>query len=190
MGSGAIKKLAASNNSVLDRLKNLEETNIRLMQALQQSFDTSDKMLKNVAEILSAVVAVVGPEVITKAVEDARAGLRAVVWGSIVSAVFALVVATRIFASDLVSYFRIGARGGVSGFDLPFSFALFGIGHLVGLWVGIALFVGALIGWLWGVPHYSALSGSDAAVAVLAPAARVTTIVISASTNGVAMTRS
>jgi len=109
-----------------------------------------------------------GTEAKAEAVEDARAGLRAVVWGSIVSAVFALVVATRIFASDLVSYFRIGARGGVSGFDLPFSFALFGIGHLVGLWVGIALFVGALIGWLWGVPHYSSLSGSDAAVAVLA----------------------
>lgn len=72
MGSGAIKKLAASNNSVLDRLKNLEENNVRLMQALQQSFSTSDKMLKNVAEILSAVVAVVGPKVITQAVEAAR----------------------------------------------------------------------------------------------------------------------
>jgi putative OPT family oligopeptide transporter len=109
-----------------------------------------------------------GTEAKAEAVEDTRAGLRAVVWGSIVSAAFALVVGTRIFASDLVSYFRIGARGGVSGFDLPFSFALFGIGHLVGLWVGLALFVGALIGWLWGVPHYSSLSGSDAAVAVLA----------------------
>jgi putative OPT family oligopeptide transporter len=85
-----------------------------------------------------------------------------------VSAVFALVVGTRVFASDLVSYFRIGARGGVSGFDLLFSFALFGIGHLIGLWVGLALLVGALIAWLWGVPHYSLLSGSDAAVAVLA----------------------
>jgi hypothetical protein len=72
MGSGAIKKLAASNNSVLDRLKNMEDNEVRLMQALQQSFSTSDKMLKNLAEILSAVVAVVGPEVITKAVEDAR----------------------------------------------------------------------------------------------------------------------
>jgi putative OPT family oligopeptide transporter len=109
-----------------------------------------------------------GTEAQTDAVENARAGLLAVVWGSIVSAVFALVVGTRIFASDLVSYFRIGARGGVSGFDLLYSFALFGIGHLIGLWVGIALLVGALIAWFWGVPHYSSLSGGDAAVAVLA----------------------
>jgi putative OPT family oligopeptide transporter len=109
-----------------------------------------------------------GTEAQADAVEDARAGLRAVVWGSIVSAVFALVVATRVFASDLVSYFRIGTRGAVSGFDLLFSFALFGIGHLIGVWVGMALLVGALIAWLWGVPHYSSLTGGDAAVAVLA----------------------
>ncbi|MFL6606271.1 MAG: OPT family oligopeptide transporter [Steroidobacteraceae bacterium] len=109
-----------------------------------------------------------GTEAKADAIEDSRAGLRAVVWGSIVSAVFALIIATRIFASDLVSYFRVGTRGAVSGFDLLFSFALFGIGHLIGLWVGLALFVGALIAWFWGVPHYSALAGSDAAAAVLA----------------------
>ena len=109
-----------------------------------------------------------GSEAKADAVENARVGLLAVLFGSVVSAVFALVVATRIFASDLVSYFRISTRGGVSGFDFLFSFALFGIGHLIGLWVGLALLVGALIGWLWGVPHYSALSGSDAAVAVVA----------------------
>src|SRR6202048_5483989 len=64
-----------------------------------------------------------GTDAQTDAVENARAGLLAVVWGSIVSAVFALVVGTRIFASDLVSYFRIGARGGVRGFDFLMSFA-------------------------------------------------------------------
>jgi putative OPT family oligopeptide transporter len=101
-------------------------------------------------------------------VADARAGLMAVLWGSIVSAAFALVVATRIFASDLVSYFKVGSRGGVTGFDFLFSLALFGVGHLIGLWVGVAMLAGAAIGWVWGVPHYSALSGSDAAAAVLA----------------------
>jgi putative OPT family oligopeptide transporter len=94
--------------------------------------------------------------------------LRAVIWGSIVSAFYALVVATRIFASDLVYYSKVGTRGAVSGFDLLFSFALFGVGHLVGLWVGVAMGVGALIAWGWGVPHFSALSGSAAAPAVLA----------------------
>jgi putative OPT family oligopeptide transporter len=109
-----------------------------------------------------------GAEAHEAAVADARAGLRAVVWGSIVSGCFALVVATRILASDLERYFRVGSRGAVSGFDFLFSFALFGVGHLVGLWVGVAMLVGALIGWVWGVPHYSALSGSAAAAATLA----------------------
>ena len=110
-----------------------------------------------------------GADAQASAVEDARTGLRAVIVGSVVSAGFALVVATRIFASDLVRYFRIGERGAVSGFDLLFSFALFGIGHLIGLWVGLAMLVGALIAWFWGVPHYSSLlADSHAAAAVLA----------------------
>ncbi|HEX3911873.1 MAG TPA: oligopeptide transporter, OPT family [Steroidobacteraceae bacterium] len=102
------------------------------------------------------------------AVEDSRAGLAAVVWGAIVSAAFACIVATRIFASDVVRYFRVGDRGGVTGFDFFLSFALFAVGHLVGLWVGIAMFVGALIGWAWGVPHFSALAASADPIAQLA----------------------
>jgi putative OPT family oligopeptide transporter len=111
-----------------------------------------------------------GMEADAEAVEEAQAGLRAVVVGSITSALFAIIVGTRIFASELAHYFRIGDRGAVTGFNLPFSLALFGIGHLVGLWVGLSMFVGELIGWLWGVPHYSALSGSNAAPAALANA--------------------
>ena len=91
-------------------------------------------------------------------IEHGRAGLLAVLWGSIVSAVFALVVQTQIFASDVAHTFRIGRRGAVSGYDFFLSFALLGIGHLVGLSVGIAMLIGAAIGWGWGVPHYSALA--------------------------------
>lgn len=96
------------------------------------------------------------------AVEESRAGLAAVIWGSIVSAAFAVVVATRVFAGDVARYFRVGSQGGVTGFDFFLSFALFAVGHLVGLWVGVAMFVGALIGWVWGVPHFSALAGGGA----------------------------
>src|SRR5258707_5056165 len=39
------------------------------------------------------------------AAESNRAGLLSVLWGSIVSAVFAVVVATRVFAGDVVAYF-------------------------------------------------------------------------------------
>jgi putative OPT family oligopeptide transporter len=109
-----------------------------------------------------------GTEATAEAVGDARAGLLAVVWGSIASAVFAIIVGTRLFASDLVRYFRIGTPGSVTGFDLLFSLALFGIGHLVGLWVGLAIFVGELIAWVWGVPHFSALTAMNAADAVVA----------------------
>ncbi|MFL6583993.1 MAG: OPT family oligopeptide transporter [Chthoniobacterales bacterium] len=92
-------------------------------------------------------------------VEHSRAGLLAVLWGSIVSAGFAIIVATQLFAGDVAQTLRIGKRGAVSGYDFLLSFALLGIGHLVGLSVGIAMLVGALIGWGWGVPHYSALAG-------------------------------
>jgi len=91
-------------------------------------------------------------------IEHGRAGLLAVLWGSIVSAAFALIIETQIFASDLAQNFRIGRKGGVSGYDFSLSFLLLGIGHLVGLSVGIAMLIGALIGWGWGVPHYSGLA--------------------------------
>src|SRR5216110_3359707 len=92
-------------------------------------------------------------------VERGRAGLLAVVWGSIVSAVFAVVVATQVFASDVAQTFRIGRKGAVSGYDFALSFAFLAIGHLVGLSVGIAMLIGTLIGWGWGVPHFSAMAG-------------------------------
>jgi len=92
-------------------------------------------------------------------IEHGRAGLLAVLWGSIVSAVFAVIVATQIFAADVAQTFRIGNKGAVSGYDFSLSFALLAIGHLVGLSVGIAMLIGTLIGWGWGVPHYSALAG-------------------------------
>jgi putative OPT family oligopeptide transporter len=92
-------------------------------------------------------------------IEHGRAGLLSVIWGAIVSAVFAVIVATQIFASDVAQTFRIGRRGTVSGYDFSLSFALLAIGHLVGLSVGLAMLIGAVIGWGWGVPHYSGLAG-------------------------------
>src|SRR5438874_3777510 len=46
-------------------------------------------------------------------VEHSRSGLLAVVWGSIVAALFAIIVATQVFASDVAETFRIGKRGAV-----------------------------------------------------------------------------
>lgn len=91
------------------------------------------------------------------AVEGGSAGLKAVVVGSIVSALFYVVVQTKLFASDLAHYFRMGERGAASGYDFSLSFALLAVGHLVGLWVGVAMLLGALIGWGWAVPYFSLL---------------------------------
>ncbi|HEV3181224.1 MAG TPA: oligopeptide transporter, OPT family [Steroidobacteraceae bacterium] len=100
-------------------------------------------------------------------VEESRAGLSALLWGSVISGAFSLITATRIFAADVARNFRVGERG-VSGYDFLLSFALFGVGHLVGLWVGMAMLAGALIGWVWAVPYYSALSPDAANLAASA----------------------
>ena len=97
-----------------------------------------------------------------------KAGLMAMVWGSVVAAVFAVVVQTRVFASDVAQYFKLNDRGSVTGYDFNLSFALFAVGHLVGLWVGVAMLVGAVIGWGWAVPHYSALAAVVGAAADVA----------------------
>jgi putative OPT family oligopeptide transporter len=91
-------------------------------------------------------------------IEHGRAGLRAVLWGSIVSAIFAVVVKTRLCAEDVAENFRFGRRDAVSGFDFNLSFALLAIGHLCGIAVGIAMLIGACIGWGWGVPRYSQMA--------------------------------
>ena len=108
------------------------------------------------AEVLK--VGSTGASEVASEIEHGRAGLLAVLWGSIVSAVFAIIVATQVFASDVARTFRIGKKGAVSGYDFALSFALLAIGHLVGISVGIAMLIGAVIGWGWGVPHYSALT--------------------------------
>jgi putative OPT family oligopeptide transporter len=104
-------------------------------------------------------------------VEAGGAGLKAVLVGSVVSAVFYVIVQTRIFASDVAHYFRVGSNGGASGFDFQMSFALFAIGHLVGPAVGIAMLVGAVIAWGWGIPHFTALHPAAGVAADVAQAA-------------------
>ncbi len=104
-------------------------------------------------------------------VDAGGAGLKAVLWGSIVSAAFYIIVQTRIFASDVARYFRVGNSGSATGFDFSLSFALFAIGHLVGIAVGIAMLVGAVIAWGWGIPYFTALHPAAGAAAAVAQAA-------------------
>jgi putative OPT family oligopeptide transporter len=90
-----------------------------------------------------------------------RAGLKSIVVGSVASALFALIVAAQVFAGEVVRYFRLGGSNAVSGVDFGLSFALFGVGHLIGLWSGLAMFAGVLIAWLAAVPWLTSLHPAD-----------------------------
>ncbi len=122
----------------------------------------------------------------SSAARENRAGLLAVTASALVSAGFAVIVATRVFAGDVAAYFRFGGRG-ATGADFSLSFALFAVGHLVGLWVGLSMLLGALIGWAGLVPvftwlHPAAGSASDVAQAMWATRVRF----VGAGTIGVA----
>ena len=82
---------------------------------------------------------------------EAVEGLKAVLYGSIASAGLAIVGATRIAAAQMTGFFRVGAFGS-SGYDIAWSLALLGAGHLVGLSVGLAMLVGLVIAWGVSVP--------------------------------------
>ena len=122
------------------------------------------------AEVLKVGAGAEGEDAATAA-ESSRTGLRAVLVGAIVAAAFFVVVQTRVFASDVIQYFRVGDKGGATGYDFSLSFALFAVGHLVGLWVGIAILIGAIIGWGWAVPYFTILHPAVGAAADVAQAA-------------------
>ncbi|HYU51449.1 MAG TPA: oligopeptide transporter, OPT family, partial [Gemmatimonadaceae bacterium] len=86
---------------------------------------------------------------------EAREGLVAVILGSVASAGFAIVTATRIAAGELNGFVRVGA--GSTGYNLGWSLALLGAGHLVGLSVGMAMLVGQVISWVIAVPILTAM---------------------------------
>jgi putative OPT family oligopeptide transporter len=100
---------------------------------------------------------------------EAREGLTAVILGTVASAGLAVFTSTRIAAGQIQNYFRV--TGNVaSGYDIAFSLALFGAGHLVGLSVGVAMFIGLLIAWIGAVPILTHLQPAAAGVAFAAHA--------------------
>jgi putative OPT family oligopeptide transporter len=128
-----------------------------------------------------------GDDAVAASDESSKSGLFAVAAGTVVSAVFAVVVATKVFAGSVAQYFHVGDRGGASGYDFSLSFALLAVGHLVGLWVGLAMLLGALIAWGWAVPHYTMLAAATGAAVDVAQAAWSTKVrFLGAGTIGVA----
>ena len=90
--------------------------------------------------------------------EENAAGLRVLVHGSLVSAGFALLTQLKLATAEAALWFRVGA--GATGIAGGLSFALFGIGHLVGLSVGIAQAVGLVTGWFILLPLLTAAQPS------------------------------
>ncbi len=85
----------------------------------------------------------------------AREGLLAIVLGAVASAGLAVFAATRLAAAELSGFFRLGPDS-ATGYNLTFSLALLGAGHLVGITVGVAMFTGLLIAWAVAVPILTA----------------------------------
>ena len=96
---------------------------------------------------------------------EAREGLVAVILGSVASAGLAIITATRIAAAQVTGFFRLGALAS-SGYDIAFSLALVGAGHLVGLSVGMAMLTGLVIAWAVAVPILTSMQPAAEGVAL------------------------
>ena len=98
---------------------------------------------------------------------EAREGLTAVILGSVASAGLAILTATRIAAAEVTGFFRIGANAS-SGYNIAWSLALVGAGHLVGLSVGMAMLTGLIIAWVIAVPVLTSMQPAAAGVSLAA----------------------
>ncbi|HEX6218237.1 MAG TPA: oligopeptide transporter, OPT family, partial [Sphingomicrobium sp.] len=121
--------------------------------------------------------------------EENRRGLAAILMSSLVSAAYFILSKTKIVAETASHAFRVGP--GATAVSANFSMALIGVGHLVGMAVGIAMIVGMLISWAWLVPNWSTDAALQAAAggdieALVGAAFRQKARIIGAGTIGIA----
>jgi len=98
---------------------------------------------------------------------EAREGLVAVIIGSVASAGLAIITATRVAAAEVTGYFTLSGAAS-TGYDMAWSLALMGAGHLVGLSVGMAMLVGLVISWAIAVPILTSMQPAAAGVTLAA----------------------
>jgi putative OPT family oligopeptide transporter len=118
------------------------------------------------AEVLQVGAAAGDADADGAAIAENKAGLAVIVWGSIASAAFAAVVATKLIAGEIAGYVRAGAA--VTGLDIGLSLALIGVGHLVGVTVGVAMLAGIALAWGVLVPVLSSMHAANPDTAALA----------------------
>jgi putative OPT family oligopeptide transporter len=120
--------------------------------------------------------------------EENRRGLVLIAGSTIVSAIYFLLAKTRLVTDAASKVFKVGS--GASGIATSLSMALIGVGHLVGVAVGLAMVVGMVIAWGVVVPHWShdpgliAQSGGD--LEALVHSAWLKARMVGAGTIGVA----
>ena len=85
--------------------------------------------------------------------EENRRGLVLISVSTLVAAAYFILAKTRIVTDAAAKNFRVGT--GASGISTSFSMALIGVGHLVGIAVGLAMVVGMIISWVFVVPYWS-----------------------------------
>ena len=85
--------------------------------------------------------------------EDNKRGLLAITWGALASAVMALLGYMKVVASEVGTAFKIGSTGTMISTSL--SLALIGVGHLVGMTVGIAMLIGMVTSYGVLLPLYA-----------------------------------
>ena len=117
--------------------------------------------------------------------EENKRGLAAIVASAIAAASFSIVAKTKIIAEEAATFFKFGA--GATSVSTSFSMALIGVGHLVGLSVGVAMFIGLLISWTGLVPYLTAPLPAGADLSdIVGTAFRMKARFIGAGTIGVA----
>ncbi|MBC7455801.1 MAG: oligopeptide transporter, OPT family, partial [Massilia sp.] len=84
---------------------------------------------------------------------EGKAGLWAVIWGSLASALYAATAGAKLMAAEVSIYFKAGT--GATGTGAGSPLALIGAGHLMGITVGIAMLAGLVIAWGLLVPLMS-----------------------------------
>jgi putative OPT family oligopeptide transporter len=85
--------------------------------------------------------------------EENRRGLVLIGGSTLVAAAYFIIAKTRLLTDTAGKVFKVGTGG--SAISASLSMALIGVGHLVGVAVGLAMVVGMLITWVFIVPHWT-----------------------------------
>jgi putative OPT family oligopeptide transporter len=121
--------------------------------------------------------------------EENRRGLVLIGGSTLVSALYFITAKTRLLTDTAGRVFKVGTGG--SAISASLSMALIGVGHLVGVAVGLAMVVGMLITWAVIVPHWTQDAGFAAQIggdleALVSAAFRQKARMVGAGTIGVA----